>query len=123
MSDTIPTPDRHDEPRTEAFAPSAQASGTPPGTPGGERRLADFFRAIDEGADPAEALGRLCAEDPAAAEQARDLLELRERMRRQLGSPGQLGEFRLLWQLGKGGMGEVWLAHQELLNRSVAVKI
>ncbi|MCA8998089.1 MAG: serine/threonine protein kinase [Planctomycetaceae bacterium] len=35
----------------------------------------------------------------------------------------QLGEFRLLRRLGKGGMAEVWLAEQITLRRNVAVKL
>ncbi len=123
MTDPDPTPDPSGEPQTNDFAPSTGASGAPPGTASRDRRLAAFFRAIDEGADPEAELARLRREGPSAAEEVRKLWEMRERMRRELGSPGQLGEFRLLWQLGRGGMGEVWLAHQELLNRSVAVKV
>lgn len=35
----------------------------------------------------------------------------------------QLGDFRLLRRLGKGGMAEVWLAEQMSLKRNVAVKL
>ncbi len=34
-----------------------------------------------------------------------------------------LGEFRLLWRVGGGGMAEVWLAEQTSLRRQVAVKV
>ena len=38
-------------------------------------------------------------------------------------SPGQLGGFQLKRRLGAGGMGEVWLAQQESLDRPVALKL
>jgi len=37
--------------------------------------------------------------------------------------PERLGEFRLLRQLGRGGMGVVYLAEQESLRRRVALKL
>jgi serine/threonine-protein kinase len=38
-------------------------------------------------------------------------------------SSGQLGPIQLVRQIGRGGMGEVWLGRHELLGRNVAVKI
>src|SRR5947209_16003428 len=35
----------------------------------------------------------------------------------------RIGPYTLVSQIGKGGAAEVWLAHQDALNREVAIKV
>jgi serine/threonine-protein kinase len=44
-------------------------------------------------------------------------------LRRQVYEARMLGRYKLKQQIGKGGMGEVWLAHHNTLARDVAIKI
>lgn len=65
----------------------------------------DAAPALRERLDHLAALGILQAPNPAAA------------------IPERLGEFRLLRQIGRGGMGIVYLAEQTALQRNVALKL
>src|SRR5215207_10053413 len=94
----------------------------------GDVRLAGLMRDLEQAHDREAVLDRFCAEHPDLADQARDL----ERMSRVLDEgradvlrvPERLGEFRILWRIGGGGMGDVYLAEQETLHRRrVAVKV
>ena len=82
----------------------------------------------------APALEAFLAEHPAEADELRDLLQGMVEMENLSVSthsaavspahyPEELGGFRLLERIGAGGMGTVFRAMQESLNREVAVKI
>ncbi len=93
-----------------------------------EQALADLFRALEgaqgDGPDVDEAIRR----HPALAGEIRQLLELRRRLERPRPEPAppmpeRLGEFRLVRRLETGGMGDVYEAWQESLQRRVAIKV
>jgi hypothetical protein len=90
-------------------------------TGSGDNRLADLIRDLEHAHDREAVVRRFCAEHSDLADQARDY----ERMTRLLDEgradglrvPEKLGEFRIRWRIGGGGMGEVYLAEQETLHR------
>lgn len=103
-------------------------------------RLADladqFITELRGGSDPTvEHLAQTAPEHEAAIRDLFPTIRTLERMRQltayhsgapaSLGAspPKQLGDFRLLREIGRGGMGVVFEAHQESLGRKVAIKI
>ena len=93
----------------------------------------DFADRLRRGEHPS--IGDYAAAHPAHADQLRDVLpavaqmEFLKRFRKaatvadSATMPDQFGDFRIVRELGRGGMGVVFEAVQESLNRSVALKV
>jgi len=98
-----------------------------------EVTLADYLRGIDRG--EAVDRARLLAEHPELAEDLRSYFDDTDAVEHYVDTilgwphldaapvPGRLGGYELLREIGRGGMGVVYLAGQEALNRLVCVKV
>lgn len=101
-----------------------------------EMLAAEYMERLRQGQRPS--IEEYAAEHPELAEEIRDLfptIAVTERLKAQQarGSSGlatlgparleRLGDFRLIREIGRGGMGVVFEAEQESLGRSVAVKV
>ncbi|MEM6991617.1 MAG: hypothetical protein AAF721_14015, partial [Myxococcota bacterium] len=77
----------------------------------------------------ADAMPGTVGEPPVGAPQETpiELDRLRRNVRAQLfgglAEPTRIGRFRLLHCIGRGGMGVVWSAHDDELDRTVAIKL
>jgi serine/threonine protein kinase len=101
---------RHSGSSAAAASASDSGSGSAPGygSAGGAGESLGWIRDVLEDRDVAEMLERHAQAEEAAGE---------------LQQGRRLGEFRLLQRFGRGAMGEVWEAHQESLDRVVALKV
>jgi len=100
-----------------------------------EKLLEEFTEQIRSGQSPS--IAEYEAAYPQCAAQIRDLFPAAQAMeqialhRQQVGSAGvaspgaptQLGDFRIVREIGRGGMGIVYEAQQESLSRRVAIKV
>lgn len=101
-----------------------------------EKIATDYLEGLREGQGPS--IDDLAAQNPEDAREVRELLQLVSAMetwklRRELSTMRQtmpeqfrferLGDCRLIREIGRGGMGVVFEAQQESMNRRVAVKL
>jgi serine/threonine protein kinase/WD40 repeat protein len=89
--------------------------------------LAQFLQAFEKAADRDAVVSDFCAAHPELADDARTLAGMNrmvEEARPDGGEemPRSLGEFRILREIGHGGMGKIYEAWHERLRRRVAVK-
>jgi serine/threonine protein kinase len=88
--------------------------------------LGQFLKAFEQATTPEAVLADYCARYPALADEFRSLgainrvLDAAGRAEGEL--PQQFGEFRVVRLIGRGGMGEIYEAYHDRLERRVAVK-
>jgi serine/threonine protein kinase len=106
-------------------APPTISLGTPESCATLVRILDEYMAALQAGRAPSRA--ELLAQHPAHAEQLEQCLAGIEFIHnvgsKNCDEPAQLGEFRLLREIGRGGMGVVYEAEQTSLKRRVALKV
>ncbi len=87
----------------------------------------DFLRDLEAASDRAPVIADYCARYPALASDLRAMAKMNSLIGQAGHSdnetmPKQLGDFRIVRRIGGGGMGDIWEAVQEPINRRVAVK-
>jgi serine/threonine protein kinase/WD40 repeat protein len=92
-----------------------------------EEVLAAFLRELEATGDRAAVVKAYSHRHPALAEELSRLEEMNRLVARtgrdeSFGVPQQLGEFRIIRRVAHGGMGDIYEAVQDRLNRRVAVK-
>ncbi|MEW6745054.1 MAG: bifunctional serine/threonine-protein kinase/formylglycine-generating enzyme family protein [Planctomycetota bacterium] len=92
--------------------------------------LVEYMVRKEEGTQsPEHVLDELCRNHPDKAAQLRSRIELTDKLLSQLDAlqqtrvPQHLGDFRILHELGRGGMGRVFVADDLVHGRRVALKV
>jgi eukaryotic-like serine/threonine-protein kinase len=90
--------------------------------------IARFLKDLDEAPEPDEVVRRHAALHPHLAGEFEDLAAMRDRIKPPPADapeehrPERLGDFRIIGEIGRGGMGMIYEAVQEPFQRRVAVK-
>jgi eukaryotic-like serine/threonine-protein kinase len=97
-----------------------------PSTRGEEDVLVAFLMDLGQASAPEAVLERHCAMNPACADALRALYAAEKLLLQSrpaaTAAPTRLGDFRIIRELARGGMGVIFEAEQEPLGRRVAVK-
>jgi tRNA A-37 threonylcarbamoyl transferase component Bud32 len=105
----VPAPIRRQNTLEWAGAPPTDEAAAPPSAPSGPAPPAPASIPKTTGIPPGQSVSESAIVDLAAAEPPR--------------AGGTVGRYRLLQLVGRGGMGEVYAAHDPELDRKIAIKI
>jgi hypothetical protein len=115
--------------KSEAKTVTVQPTESGEGDPGQPTRIAEEFIRLRESGEATD-LDEFCARYPedqrqGVRQECEQLLRIRGVIKQHDRlSPGQtLGSYKIVEQIGKGGMGEVYRARDSKLDRDIAIKV